>query len=344
MESKIDYSEYIKSNSPLKDSILWNKSFPDIKNFTQKYKKEDVIPDNINIKLIVSEYFKQLNNLLDKKVQDTLQLLKIPKKSLSKEYLHYYKDDNEYYKDIDKHLSDIMGNNFENLVPKVRLHIDVFCYLFSVIEKEFVNKHFVDYDLNIIYWAILFHDIGKFIKMHPIYELKITLKKKVDRMHPYKSAIIFLDTIIEKKLVNLNQKDLDIFCQNFTKFKQTIYDSYLVRDKKQKSFSINIKYFDEIILYIKYLRSLGKENNWFCDVLILIIFHQNLPNNEFHMNKELLTKEQIMDVFDLRLLEMMRIIMVLDSFSHTVFDPSEWTAQINMNLDKVREYFIQDNK
>ena len=51
-----------------------------------------------------------------------------------------------------------------------------------------------------------------------------------------------------------------------------------------------------------------------------------------------------MDVFDLRLLEMMRIIMVLDSFSHTVFDPSEWTAQINMNLDKVREYFIQDNK
>ena len=62
------------------------------------------------------------------------------------------------------------------------------------------------------------------------------------------------------------------------------------------------------------------------------------------MNKELLTKEQIMDVFDLRLLEMMRVIMILDSLSHQIFNPTEWTSQINMNLDKVRAYFSQDNK
>ena len=62
------------------------------------------------------------------------------------------------------------------------------------------------------------------------------------------------------------------------------------------------------------------------------------------MNKELLSKEQIMNVFDLRLLEMMRIIMILDSLSHQIFDPTDWTSQINMNLDNVRKYFIQDNK
>jgi hypothetical protein len=239
-----------------------------------------------------------------------------------------------------------MDKSFDNLMPRIRLHIDVFCYLFSVIEKEFVNKYFVEYDLNIIYWAILFHDIGKYIKMHPIYEQKNSFTKgiKGDKMHPYKSALIFLDTLINKKLINLNQKDLDIFCEKFTKFKKIIYDSYSIKDKKKMKYSINIKYFNDIILYIKYLRSLGKENNWFCDVLILIIFHQNLPNNEFHMNKELLTKEQIMDVFDLRLLEMMRVIMILDSLSHQIFNPTEWTSQINMNLDKVRVYFSQDNK
>lgn len=51
-----------------------------------------------------------------------------------------------------------------------------------------------------------------------------------------------------------------------------------------------------------------------------------------------------MNVFDLRLLEMMRIIMILDSLSHQIFDPTDWTSQINMNLDNVRKYFILDNK
>ena len=67
------------------------------------------------------------------------------------------------------------------------------------------------------------------------------------------------------------------------------------------------------------------------------------------MNKELLSKEQInifsinniiwgaflylfnkygklKNVFDLRLLEMMRIIMILDSLSHQIFDPKEWNS------------------
>ena len=242
MKSKIHYSEYIKSVNPLKDSILWNKSFPDIKSFPQKYTQEDIIPDEINIRIIASEYFIQLNNLLDKKAHEILQLIKIPKESLSKEYLHYYKNDNEYYNDIDKHLYIIMDKNFDNLMPRIRLHIDVFCYLFSVIEKEFVNKHFVEYDLNIIYWAILFHDIGKYIKMHPIYEQKNALTKgiKGDKMHPYKSALIFLDTLINKKLINLNQKDLDIFCENFTKFKKIIYDAYHIKDKTKMKYSITI--------------------------------------------------------------------------------------------------------
>ena len=46
------------------------------------------------------------------------------------------------------------------------LHLNVCCYLFTVIEKEIVNKLFVEYDINIIYWAFLFHDKEKLIKIH----------------------------------------------------------------------------------------------------------------------------------------------------------------------------------
>ena len=35
---------------------------------------------------------------------------------------------------------------------------------------------------------------------------------------------------------------------------------------------------------------------------------------------------KLMNVFDLRLLEMMRIIMILDSLSHQIFDPKEWNS------------------
>ena len=79
---------------------------------------------------------------------------------------------------------------------------------------------------------------------------------------------------------------------------------------KSSGYYVDIKCFGDIIQFAKYIRSLGEKNDWLCDAFILIIFHQNLPNNEHHMNSELLTKDQIKDIFDLRLIEMMRIIMI----------------------------------
>lgn len=338
MESKIEYSQYINSSNPLKDSILWNKSFPDLKEFPQKYNSKDIIPDNINIKKIALKYFHKLNTL-DSIVHEVLLSIKDPTKSLSKEFLHYGKNQ-KIYKEINKALSVIMDDHFDNLKRKVKLHINVFCYLFTVIEKEFINKKLVEYDINIIYWAILFHDIGKYINMHPVLEKNYSFEAG-DKMHPYKSALIFIDTLLDKKLIFLNESNIEIFNKKYSEFKKKIFDSYLIKDKY---YIIDIKCFDDIILFIKYLRSIGDKNSWFCEVFTLIIFHQNLPNNELHMNKRLLTKEQIKEVFDLRLIEMMRIIMVLDSLSHQIFDPSEWTKQINKQLDEVRTYFTIENK
>ena len=338
MESKIPYSRYINSQNPIKDSIIWNKSFPDIKEFSQKYKKEDIIPEKINIKKILYEYFEQLKTI-ESKAHEILISLEEPKKNLSKKFLHYKKN-KKIFKEINKSLKIIMDDNFSNLKKNVRLHINIFCYLFTIIEKEFVYKHFVDYDINIIFWAILFHDIGKYICMHPILEKDYDFNGG-DKMHPYKSALIFIDTLLNKKLINLDEKNMDIFQNKYLEFKKLIFNSYIAKDDY---YCFDMKYFDDIIKYINFLKSLGENNNWFCEVFILIIFHQNLPNNENHMNKRLLSKEQIKEAFDLRLIEMMRIIMVLDSLSHQIFDPSDWVSQINKQLDKVRTYFNTENK
>jgi hypothetical protein len=332
-------NKYVKSLTPIKDSILWNKTFPKIKDFPQKYKKEDIIPDNIDIKKIASEYFKNLVTIEDK-CHEILSIEGNSYQTLSKQFLHYKKD--KKFTDIDKTLSVVMGKHFDNLRPKVRLHTNVFCHLFTIIEKEFVNKHFFDYDINIIYWTILFHDIAKFKKMHPTKE-KNHFFSSTDSMHPYKSAIIFIDTLLEKKLIEMSEDEKKVFDNKYSKFKKIIFDSF---KNKSSGYYVDIKCFGDIIQFAKYIRSLGEKNDWLCDAFILIIFHQNLPNNEHHMNSELLTKDQIKDIFDLRLIEMMRIIMVLDSLSHQIFDPSEWTSQINKQLDKVRTYFTgeSDNK
>ena len=108
---------------------------------------------------------------------------------------------------------------------------------------------------------------------------------------------------------------------------------------KQKIYNISLKHFNEICDFLRYIKNLGNENNWIYDASVLIIFHQNIPNNEYNMNHPLLSNEQIKEVFDLRLLEMMRVIMLLDSSTYTIFDNTEWEIQINKQIDILRNIF-----
>jgi hypothetical protein len=173
-----------------------NKAFPNIKEFPQKYKKEEVIPDEINIRKIASEYFEELKTL-DSKAHEILLSIEITTTCLSYAFINN-KNNIILFKDLDDKLSNIVGNYFKNLENEVRLHINLFCYLFTVIEKEFVYKHFVDYDINIIYWVILFHDLAKYIVIHPDKDKNYKFAL-CDYMHPYKSALLFIENLIEKK-------------------------------------------------------------------------------------------------------------------------------------------------
>ena len=350
--SLIDYSKYFKLDKPIHDSILMNNKFPQIKDFPQKYKSTEIIPDEINIKLLAKKYFNNLP-IIENYTKETIIKLKPKLKNLSITFFLCELLNNNYLKKIDESLTDLMGNKFLNLRQRVRLHINLFCYLLTQFEKEKINKYFVNYDINILYWTTLFHDIGKHQKLHKIFE-KNYIFAILDKMHPFKSILLFIETLIEKKFFKISEKELLILNNKYKEFKEIIFDSYeelpetpdLMKtgDKKidnQKIYNISLKHFDKICEFLKYIKSLGSENEWIYDVSCLIIFHQNIPNNENNMNYPLLSNEQIKKIFNLRLLEMMRVIMYLDSITYSIFDNTEWEIQINKQIDIVRKNLFE---
>lgn len=98
------------------------------------------------------------------------------------------------------------------------------------------------------------------------------------------------------------------------------------------------KYLELILQDISVIKNLHPDNEWLIDVFILVTFHQSLPNIRGRMNKTLLEEKYIKQIFDLRLLELMRIVMVNDSAAHTLFSGEVFTEEINENLNAVREF------
>jgi hypothetical protein len=348
--SLIDYSKYFKLANPIHDSLLINNKVPLIKEFRQKYSSSEIIPEDINIKKLAKKYFDNLP-LIEKYTGETIITLKPKIKNLSITFFLNELYDNKYLKVIDGSLTDLMGDKFMNLYQRVRLHINLFCYMLTQFEKEMLTKYLVDYNINILYWVTLYHDIGKHQKLHKIYE-KDYVYGVLDKMHPFKSILIFIEALLEKKLFKISDDELIVLNKKYIEFKDVIFDSYEALPETpdlmktgnpviddQKIYNISLKHFDEISSFLKYIKSLGNKNEWIYDAAVLILFHQNIPNNENNMNFPLLSDEQIKDLFDLRLLEMMRIIMYLDSITYSIFDNTEWEIQINKQLDILRGLF-----
>jgi hypothetical protein len=100
---------------------------------------------------------------------------------------------------------------------------------------------------------------------------------------------------------------------------------------------------DEIYEILERLRLYHNDNNWIVDVLLLIIFHQSLPN----VNNPLYLHDPIMEDYDIkrffknrRLLELMRFIMINDSAGHTIFGIKvNLCPEINQKLSSLRSLF-----
>jgi len=347
--SQIDYSKYLKLINPIKDSLKMNNKYPLIKDFPQKYSKDEIIPEEINLKILLKDYITKLS-LLEKYASENLKFLKPKKYNFSVTFFYYEGENNYYLEEINESLFGFMGNKFKNLRDRVKLHENLFFYILTILEEDFIKNKFVDFDINILYWVSLFHDIGKHQKLHKVLE-KDYIYGILDKMHPFKSILLFIETLLEKKLFKISDEEMVILKDKFKNFKKIIFDSYealpttpsimKTGDEKidnQKIYNISLKHFDEICDFLKYIKNLGGENQWIYDASVLI-FYKNIPNNEHNMNHPLLTNDQIKEVFDLRLIEMMRVIMYLDSSTYTIFDNTEWEIQINKQIDILRNIF-----
>ena len=348
--SQIDYSKYLNLINPIKESLKMNNKYPLIKDFPQKYSKDEIIPKEINLKILLKDYINKLS-LLEKYASENLKFIKPKKYNFSVTFFYYEGKNNYYLEEINESLSDFIGNKFKNLRDRVKLHENLFFYILTILEEDIIKKKFVDFDINILYWVSLFHDIGKHQKLHKVLE-KDYIYGILDKMHPFKSILLFIETLLEKKLFKISDEEMVILKDKFKNFKKIIFDSYealpttpsimKTGDEKidnQKIYNISLKHFDEICEFLKYIKNLGSENQWIYDASVLIVFHQNIPNNEHNMNHPLLTNDQIKEVFDLRLIEMMRVIMYLDSSTYTIFDNTEWEIQINKQIDILRNIF-----
>jgi hypothetical protein len=88
--------------------------------------------------------------------------------------------------------------------------------------------------------------------------------------------------------------------------------------------------FDEIVLE-------DLTNIDLIEIVKLVTFHQSLPNvSGNHSHASLLSDKQIKLFFDIRNIELMRVIMCNDSLAHSFFTSPYLVLEINLNVSKVR--------
>ena len=236
-------------------------------------------------------------------------------------------------------ISSFIRNFWDSLNEKVKSHIILFLYM----ANEYITDKLNNYDKNILYWTILFHDIGKFHEMNKYYKEDYSNNKRKDKSHPFKSAIIFIQTLLDKELIYFsNENEKEKFIKFFEKeFTDAIYKSF---EKEYNEYypyplfyNISFKNFENIEKFLLLLKA-HEENKWIYDIIILIIFHQSLPNKDQddcdvnHINKPLLDKKYIKKLFDVRLLELMRIILIYDSSNYCLFE-GKWDQKIDKHFD-----------
>ena len=313
--------------------------FPKTNYFTNT-KNEDIFPDNYIFSKTFPNLFSYFENL-DQKFSEENKTNTSNNKDIKKILKKYILDQSFIW---NPEIISYIGYYWDKLDKKIKIHTIIFLSMVKVfIEKENLN----DYDKNILYWAILFHDVGKFHEMNTIYKEDYSKNKFIDKSHPFKSGIIFIQTALKKNLIffkdeNEKKDFIDFFEKQFIK---ALYESFEKEENKYNNlaYSINFKNINDIIKFLFKLK-IHKENIWIYQIMILILFHQSLPNNNpalhgRHINEPLLEEKYIKELFDVHLLELMRIILIYDSSSHCLLSNSIWEQEI----DKYFNSLIKNN-
>ena len=304
-----------------------------------KNKTEDIFPENCVFEKLFpnfTKYFKNLDNNFSYAIEN--KTLIAQNNEMSKTLKNYILEQKEKW---NSDIAQYVGYYWNLLDKKIIYHTIIFLTMVDI----FINKDKLsDYDKNILYWIILFHDIGKFHEMNTIYKEDYSKNKYIDRAHPFKSAIVFIRTMINKKLIFFyDEKEKKEFIDFFeNRFIKALYESFEQIENKHNYivYNINFNHFDDIEKFLLKLKT-HKENKWIYEITLLIIFHQSLPNNDprkhgRHINEPILDKKYIQELFDERLLELMRIILIYDSSSHCLFTSNKWEQEIDKYFDLIQ--------
>ena len=332
MEDKKDNVDSINKiivNLKIDEMMTKYKYFPNCTEFESLNKE---IPDNNNFSKIFNNFLSRLKDF------DTYLTYKISsKKNINSSYREYLI---EYLMNYETEVKDYLNGIWEMQLEEVKYHTGFFIILVDKYIK--ISGKISEYDKNILFWTILYHDLGKYMKMNTLIDEKIDVLS-YDKTHPFKSIIIFLNSVFYH---NLFYYPNDEYKHELTKiykeeFIDSIYKSWNLEERKYyytTYYNISFKYIDIIQKFFMKIKS-QEQNEWIYDISVLIIFHQSLPNNEWNMNSPLLEEKYIKIFFTKRLIELMRIIMIYDSASHSMFRGSDWIIPINNNMDKVIKLF-----
>ena len=294
----------------------------------------------------LTAFFKNLDNDFSLAIENNTYSYK--KKEMPKALRNYILDRSDAW---NNEIINYIGYYWDSLEKKVKSHTLIFlCMVYIFINKDNLS----DYDKNILYWAILFHDVGKFHEMNTIYKEDFSHNKFIDKAHPFKSTIVFIKTVLNKQLLFFNdENEKKEFIEFFEKqFIKTLYESYGEEKDKYDNliYNINFNKFYDIEKFLLKLK-LHKENKWIYEIVLLIMFHQSFPNNNpkkagKHINYPLLDDKYIKELFDIRLIELMRIILIYDSSSHCLFSNAKWEQEIDkyFNLLIRNNYLEEENK
>ena len=96
--SQMDYSQYLNLINPIKESLKMNNKYPLIKDFPQKYSNNEIIPEEINLKILLKEYINKLS-LLEKYASENLKFLKPNRYNFSVTFFFYELENNYILKD-----------------------------------------------------------------------------------------------------------------------------------------------------------------------------------------------------------------------------------------------------
>ena len=312
--------------------------------------EDDKFPEKFNFEKIfpnLTSYFKNLDNNFSLAFENINNNSKHKKNEMHKIFRKYILDQSDKW---NPELVKYIGYYWDSLDAKVKSHTLIFLYMSDIF---IIKDKLTDYEKNILYWAILFHDVGKFHEMNTIYKENYSYNKYIDKTHPLKSGIIFISTALKQDLIYFSdEKEKKEFKDIFEKiFIKALYESF----EEEKNYKYDLFYninFDHIEDIKKFLLKLKfhVENKWIYEILLLIIFHQSFPNNDpnmsgRHINKPLLDEKYIKELFNIRLVELMRIILIYDSSSHCLFSNFKWEQEIDKYFNKlIRNNFLEKEK